>query len=118
MLDEVTNLVENGVRHGEGHVSVRLADLPADHDFEGVRVEVSDEGPGIEESLRRRVLTKFWTTGSAGGSGLGLYLAHGLTRVHGGEMTIGDRPGGGAPSADERASALDRASRSRGARRV
>lgn len=92
----LTNLVENGVRHGEGHVSVRLADLPADHDFEGVRVEVSDEGPGIEESLRRRVLTKFWTTGSAGGSGLGLYLAHGLTRVHGGEMTIGDRPGGGA----------------------
>jgi len=92
----LTNLVENGVRHGEGHVRVRLNELPGDHDFAGVQIEVSDEGQGIDEALRRRVLTKFWTDGSAGGSGLGMYLAHGLTRVHGGDLTIGDRPGGGA----------------------
>lgn len=104
----LTNLVENGVRHGAGHVRVRVSALPADHDYPGVEVAVSDEGDGIDEALRRRVMTKFWTEGSAGGSGLGMYLARGLTRVHGGDLTIGDRPGGGAlvtvrwPSQDRR----------------
>jgi signal transduction histidine kinase len=91
----VTNLVENAVRHGEGHV--RLSMTTAEHaDTPTVELVVSDEGDGIDEALRRRVVTKFWTSGAAGGSGLGMYLAHGLTRVHGGALTIGDRQGGGA----------------------
>ena len=96
----VTNLVENGVRHGEGTVTVSVerheppstagaAPVP------GVRLVVCDEGEGIAPELRRRVFTKFWT-GGRGGSGLGLYIVHGLVRAHGGEVTIDDAPGGGA----------------------
>ncbi len=62
----------------------------------GASLVVTDEGEGIPEDLRRRVLTKFWTSGAAGGSGLGMYIAHGLTRAHGGQLSIDDRPGGGA----------------------
>ncbi len=91
----VTNLVENAVRHGGGHVRVRLAECRL-ADTPAVEVVVSDEGDGIDETLRRRVVTKFWTAGGGGGSGLGMYLAHGLTRAHGGDLTIGDREGGGA----------------------
>ncbi|MBE7323046.1 PAS domain-containing sensor histidine kinase [Nocardioides sp. Y6] len=105
----VTNLVENAVRHGDGRVVVSVAALPAGADHPGVSVTVSDEGEGIPEDLRRRVLTKFWTQGgSTAGSGLGMYIASGLTRAHGGELEIGDRPGGGAsvtvrwPSVDRR----------------
>ncbi|WP_239021829.1 PAS domain-containing sensor histidine kinase [Nocardioides jishulii] len=92
----VTNLVENAVRHGGGEVVVRVRHLGEESDFPGVSVEVSDEGEGIPEILRKRVLTKFWTQGSSGGSGLGMYIAHGLTRAHGGDLAIGDREGGGA----------------------
>jgi signal transduction histidine kinase len=101
----VTNLVENAVRHGQGQVSVRLASLPS---LPGVRITVDDEGDGIPVELRRRVFTKFWTTGESGGSGLGMYIVGGLSRAHGGWVTIDDAPGGGArvmvdwPSADLR----------------
>ncbi|MFC6153124.1 PAS domain-containing sensor histidine kinase [Nocardioides yefusunii] len=91
----VTNLVENAVRHGDGTVRVSLSDVVA-ADQPMVRLVVSDEGDGIDEDLRRRVITKFWTTGTASGTGLGMYLAHGLTRAHGGDFMIGERDGGGA----------------------
>ncbi|WP_307861754.1 ATP-binding protein [Nocardioides sp. SYSU D00065] len=89
----VTNLVENAIRHGQGQVSVRIA---ASDTLEGVRITVDDEGDGIPIELRRRVFTKFWTTGESGGSGLGMYIAGGLSRAHGGAVTIEDAPGGGA----------------------
>jgi signal transduction histidine kinase len=89
----VTNLVENAIRHGQGQVSVRLAASDA---LPGVRITVDDEGDGIPVELRRRVFTKFWTTGDAGGTGLGMYIVGGLARAHGGWVTIDDAPGGGA----------------------
>ncbi|GAA1917667.1 PAS domain-containing sensor histidine kinase [Nocardioides hwasunensis] len=89
----VTNLVENAIRHGQGHVSLTLAHSPS---LDGVRLMVDDEGDGIPVELRRRVFTKFWTTGDAGGTGLGMYIVGGLARAHGGWVTIDDAPGGGA----------------------
>lgn len=85
-----TNLLENGVRHGEGAVTVS-----ADHGSRYVSFRVDDEGDGIPMDLRRRVFTKFWTTG-AGGTGLGMYLVNGLVRAHHGTVSIGDSPSGGA----------------------
>jgi signal transduction histidine kinase len=86
-----TNLVDNAVRHGEGSVSVTTEPGPL-----GLRITVDDEGEGIAEPLRNRVFTKFWKHGAQGGSGLGMYIVNGLVRVHGGELTILDAPGGGA----------------------
>jgi signal transduction histidine kinase len=87
----VTNLVENAIRHGQGQVGVLLTTSDI-----GVRITVDDEGDGIPVELRRRVFTKFWTTGDSGGSGLGMYIVGGLARAHGGWVTIDDAPGGGA----------------------
>jgi signal transduction histidine kinase len=91
----VTNLVENAVRHGDGAVTVSLAPLTGG-EWPGVRLTVDDEGEGIPEEMRRRVFTKFWKQGGSGGSGLGMYIVGGLTRAHGGSVTIGEAPGGGA----------------------
>ena len=87
----VTNLVENAVRHGSGTVRLTLSPVPA-----GLELAVEDEGEGIAPELRRRVFTKFWKSGSSGGSGLGLYLVHGLVEAQGGTITIGDAAAGGA----------------------
>ncbi len=89
----LTNLVENGIRHGAGTVRVMLsADMDSDHVF----IVVQDEGRGIPEELRRRVFTKFWTSGRSSGTGLGMYISHGLIRAHHGELEIQDAVGGGA----------------------
>lgn len=87
----VTNLVENGVRHGEGTVQVHVSSGP-----DVVTLVVEDEGEGIPVELRRRVFTKFWKGGKSAGSGLGLYLVGGLVKAHGGTVTVGDAAGGGA----------------------
>jgi signal transduction histidine kinase len=106
----VTNLVENGLRHGEGQVRVSLSALRPDaergdgaragppdvHVAEGVLIVVEDQGTGIPVELRRQVFTKFWKGGARGGSGLGLYLVGGLVKAHGGTVTIGDAESGGA----------------------
>ncbi|MER6970693.1 ATP-binding protein [Nocardioides sp. NPDC000445] len=90
----VTNLVENAVRHGDGVVTVSLGVRSDDPDQ--VLLVVEDGGEGIPVELRQRVFTKFWKHGARGGSGLGLYIVGGLTRAHGGSVTIADADGGGA----------------------
>ncbi len=88
------NLIENAVRHGEGIVTVSL--LPTPGDPTRVTLLVEDEGEGIAPDLRRRVFTKFWKSGRRGGSGLGMYIVHGLTVAQGGTVEISDADGGGA----------------------
>lgn len=92
LVQVITNLVENAVRHGEGLTRVQLE--PADGDR--VRLVVDDHGEGIPEEMRRRVFTKFWKHGQRGGTGLGMYIVNGLVTVHGGTLEIGSAPGGGA----------------------
>jgi signal transduction histidine kinase len=92
----MTNLVDNAVRHGEGLVSVTAAARRLDDDEQRVEVVVEDEGEGISPAIRKRVFTKFWKHGTHGGSGLGMYIAHGLVTAHGGDIAISDADGGGA----------------------
>jgi signal transduction histidine kinase len=93
----VTNLIENAVRHGEGLVKVDVTGTDGVDGAEGgVRITVDDEGEGIPSEIRMRVFTKFWKHGVRGGTGLGMYLVNGLVRAHGGWVSIGDAPSGGA----------------------
>lgn len=91
LVQVLTNVIDNAVRHGEGVVTVRTGPGPL-----GTRVTVDDQGDGIPEELRARVFTKFWKHGARGGTGLGMYIVNGLVRVHGGDLRILDAPGGGA----------------------
>lgn len=64
-----------------------------------VRVTVSDNGPGMDEEVRRRVFEKFYqgdTSRSSQGSGLGLSLAKRIVDLHGGEISVLSRAGEGA----------------------
>jgi signal transduction histidine kinase len=91
----LTNLVDNAVRHGEGTVCVTAGSRR--HEGEQfVEIVVEDQGEGISPAIRKRVFTKFWKHGTRGGSGLGMYIAHGLVTAHGGRIDIADADGGGA----------------------
>jgi PAS domain S-box-containing protein len=93
-LDQVLgNLLENAVRHGAGTVTVTVG-----RRGDGAEIVVDDEGDGIPEDGRTRVFRRFWRGpgGRRGGTGLGLYIVKGLVDAHGGTVTVGSSPAGGA----------------------
>lgn len=62
-----------------------------------VRVEIEDNGPGMDEATRRRVFEPFFTTKPPGsGTGLGLSVSYFIiTEDHGGAMVVESNPGVG-----------------------
>jgi signal transduction histidine kinase len=124
----LANLLENAVRHGGGQIRLTVAQMqdpqdPIEPDADPsapvlgtgpatipaglVEVTIADEGPGIPEEMMDRVFTRFWRGNRRGGTGLGLYIVKGIVEAHGGTITVGRAPGGGAsfrftlPPADE-----------------
>ena len=88
----VTNLVANALKYAPGPVAVRLST-----DGDVVRVAVQDVGPGIPSARLGVVWRKFGRLTHAGpGSGMGLYLARGIARAHGGDVRYEPAPGGGS----------------------
>ncbi|MFJ1610581.1 ATP-binding protein [Streptomyces sp. NPDC088253] len=101
-IDQVlSNLLENAVRHGEGTVTIDVTPSASPREREdgenaATSVTVSDEGTGIPEESMNRVFTRFWRGSKRGGTGLGLYIVKGIVEAHGGTITVGRAPGGGA----------------------
>ncbi|WP_434478988.1 PAS domain-containing hybrid sensor histidine kinase/response regulator [Gemmatimonas sp.] len=61
------------------------------------RLTVHDTGPGMSSETQRRLFDAFYTTKPVGeGSGLGLSMAYGIMRSHGGTITVSSREGHGA----------------------
>ena len=59
------------------------------------RIEIRDNGPGIPEDRRDDIFLPFYTT-HRGGSGVGLSFARQVALAHGGSISAGDAPEGGA----------------------
>ena len=93
----IGNLVDNAIKFTDrGGVTVRIR-------YEGARgvVEVSDSGPGIDQSLADRLFDRFFRgdparARSVEGTGLGLAIVRSIARVHGGTVTASNRPEGGS----------------------
>ncbi|MFJ8975321.1 ATP-binding protein [Streptomyces sp. NPDC102282] len=92
----VGNLLDNAERHAERSVAVSVRADRGD-----VLVEVTDDGAGVPEAERDRIFERFVRLDGArsrddGGAGLGLAIARDVASRHGGALTVGTAPGGGA----------------------
>lgn len=90
----IANLVDNAVKYGH---EARLSGID---DPDELRILVEDRGPGIAEADLERVVEPYVRLDTSrrqetGGVGLGLAIARDAARLHGGELRLGPRPGGG-----------------------
>jgi signal transduction histidine kinase len=93
-LHALRALLVNALRFSPEHTVVEVV---ASQDADVIRVEVLDRGSGFPAADRERAFEKFTRLDpNAGGAGLGLYLARGLARGMGGEVSVSDREDGGA----------------------
>ncbi len=89
------NLVRNA-RHATLGVTYPRIVLSARLSKRGdVIIEVSDNGPGVDPDIAKKIFVPFFTT-KEGGSGVGLALARQVMIAHGGFIRVFDNKGGGA----------------------
>jgi len=94
----VDNLVDNALRFAPGGSVIVLA---ARADGGDLGIEVRDSGPGFPAGFLPHAFERFRRPDSGrsrddGGAGLGLAIVRAIVAAHGGSVTAGNRPGGGA----------------------
>jgi signal transduction histidine kinase len=80
LMNIVVNAVEATPSGGEVLVDASESDRHC-------RLKISDTGPGIPETVRKKIFQLYFTTKS-GGSGIGLAVAYRSLQLHGGDITV------------------------------
>ncbi|MCW6512935.1 HAMP domain-containing sensor histidine kinase [Lichenifustis flavocetrariae] len=90
LFEAVANLLDNAIKFTPRHGHVLLSLVERDG---SLVVTVADDGPGIAEADRKRVLERFYRAERSRqreGVGLGLSLVAAIATLHGFGLTIGD----------------------------
>ncbi|MER5755199.1 HAMP domain-containing sensor histidine kinase [Streptomyces sp. NPDC002088] len=92
----IGNLLDNAQRHARAEVTVRVQ-----RQGDRIILTVADDGGGVPAAERERIFERFVRLDDArtrddGGAGLGLAIARDVARRHGGTLTAGEAPSGGA----------------------
>lgn len=91
----LVNLLVNAVEAMAASPQRELTLAVARHDPGFVEVIVTDSGPGIDPAIAERLFIPFVTT-KPHGMGIGLAISKSIIEAHGGAMTAGANPTGGA----------------------
>jgi signal transduction histidine kinase len=98
LIQIIQNLISNAFKYAKdgGELTISLKNF-----INTPIIEVMDRGNGIPVASRSRIFNKFYRcdnslTAETKGSGLGLSIARGLIKDHGGDLTYSTRPGGGS----------------------
>jgi len=94
----LVNLLDNAIKYAPSGTTVTLRAAPWDG---GVRLEVIDQGPGIEPEHLPRLFERFYRTDKArsraqGGTGLGLAIVKHIANAHGGRVAVQSEVGKGS----------------------
>jgi signal transduction histidine kinase len=98
----ILNILNNGAEamqvNGDYNKPCFILRAFAENTVGKVRIEIEDNGPGMNEETSNRIFDPFFTTKMVGqGTGLGLSVSYYIvTKHHGGEMSIESQPGKGS----------------------
>jgi signal transduction histidine kinase len=91
-------LLDNAVKYSPASSRVLVRGRRGERDH---RIEVEDQGQGIAPEHHDRIFEKFYMVDGglarrAGGTGVGLYLAREIARLHEGAIEVSSQPGAGS----------------------
>ena len=89
----LANLVSNAL--DAVRVGGNVTWVNACYDGENTILTVTDDGPGIPESMRKQLFQPFFSTKGDLGNGLGLYISHEIVERHHGTLDITSADGKG-----------------------
>ena len=102
----ILDIVENSIRAEANRVEIRIIE---DEERDLLRIEIKDNGRGMDKEILEKVLDPFTTTKQTGRMGLGLPLLADSARQSGGDIQILSNVGVGTTvEADFRYSNIDR----------
>ena len=95
----VTNVIDNAIKYSPDGGEVEL-ECSTDRESRTAALRVTDHGLGIAEHDFPRLFTRFGRivtpeNSHISGTGLDLYLAREITRMHGGDLDLASEPGSG-----------------------
>ncbi len=93
----LVNLIENAIKYSGKDTHIKISFFDMDKNY---LVEITDEGPGIEEQDLPRIFERFYRTDKArsrqtGGSGLGLSIVKHIIEAHEQTINVRSTPGVG-----------------------
>lgn len=88
----VIELLTNAMEQSRAGDVIRVGCAEANGDGMA-RITVDDNGPGVSRVVRSRIFDLFFTT-KPSGTGIGLATVRRIARIHGGDVTLKDPPGG------------------------
>lgn len=91
LVGSVLNLIENAIQAGGREARLKIHLYQRD---ETLRLCISDNGPGIDNTTLARLGEPFFTTKTTG-TGLGLAVVKAVARAHQGDVQLRSRPGRG-----------------------
>lgn len=88
------NILKNAVQaiEEEGRILVKISDLS---DENRLRIEISDNGTGMDDEIKNKIFNPFFTTRSDG-TGLGMAIVKKIIDSHSGEIVLESEPGKGS----------------------
>ena len=87
-----SNLINNALTYGQG------VEVTGQKKKTGIFIQIKDKGPGLSDTNKEKVFKPYYrleTKLSDNHSGLGMGIARNIANVHGGELELKDRKGGG-----------------------
>ncbi|MBS0518179.1 MAG: HAMP domain-containing histidine kinase [Proteobacteria bacterium] len=88
----VRNIVDNAIKYAPPRSTISVA-VDAEH-----RIIIEDRGVGVPDAEKELIFQRFWRADNwpRPGNGIGLALVRRIALLHGGDVHVEDRPGGGA----------------------